>query len=191
MKSLYHRTKTRFTPSELNSYLKEDYTDNLPYYLKPIGQEIGEVSNEHSEFDLWLKDQTVTRKLKYLVMHCTATVQTAKVASIINYWKNTMKWKSPGYHIIIKPTGEYTILSDLQDITNGVAGYNSQSIHISYIGGVDEMGRGIDNRTQEQKDTINYFQGKIQQRFNLELKGHRDFPNVAKECPSYNVKEGI
>lgn len=191
MKSLYHKTKTRFTPSELNDYLKEDETDNLPLYLKPELDELKEVSSNFKEFDNWLKLQKVNRKLKYLVIHCTATVQSAKVSSIVNYWKNTMKWKSPGYHIIIKPSGEYTILSDLQEVTNGVAGYNSTSIHISYIGGVDEKGKALDNRTWEQIRTLNHFVGRIQKRFNLEIKGHRDFPNVKKECPSFDVSKNF
>lgn len=188
MKSLYFKTKTRFTPSELKAYLSEDNTDNLPLYIKPETNEVDEVSSDFDRFNEWLSNQKVTRKLKYLVIHCTATDQSAKVSSITNYWKNNLGWKSPGYHIIIKSSGEYTVLQELQDSTNGVKGYNHNSIHVSYIGGVNSKGKAIDNRTQEQIKTMEHIVNAIQDKYNLELMGHRDFPRVAKDCPSFDAK---
>ena len=79
----------------------------------------------------------MSKKIKYLAIHCTATPQTATIQSIRNYWKNVLKWKSVGYHYIIEPNGKVVQLADISLITNGVKGFNSESIHISYIGGVD------------------------------------------------------
>lgn len=42
---------------------------------------------------LWLNNQIVTRDIKYIVIHCTATRQDSKVSSIVNYWKNSLDWK--------------------------------------------------------------------------------------------------
>lgn len=128
------------------------------------------------------------RVIKYIVLHCTATPQNTTIQSILNYWKKVLGWKNPGYHFIIKPTGEVVNLLPIDQIANGVAGFNSNSIHISYIGGVDAKERALDNRTPAQIEA----QIKLIKRFKTQfpeavIKGHRDFPNVKKECPSFDV----
>ena len=94
------------------------------------------------------------REIKFLAVHCTATPQTATVSSIQSYWRNVLKWKMPGYHFIIKPNGEVVQLLDIEKVSNGVKGFNSVSINISYIGGVDAQNKPIDNRTEAQKKAL-------------------------------------
>ena len=91
------------------------------------------------------------RKIKYIAVHCTATAQTATVSAIQNYWKNNLKWRMPGYHFIVKPDGEIVQLLDISKVSNGVKGFNSESINISYIGGVDSANQPKDTRTPAQK----------------------------------------
>jgi N-acetylmuramoyl-L-alanine amidase len=74
------------------------------------------------------------RKIDYIVIHCTATQPNTKKESILNYWKNTLKWKSVGYHRLIDANGIIHELAKYEQTTNGVKGYNSNSIHFSYIG---------------------------------------------------------
>lgn len=128
------------------------------------------------------------RAINYIVLHCTATPQNTSIQSILNYWRNVLGWKNPGYHFIIKPTGEIVNLLPIEQVSNGVAGFNANSIHISYIGGVDTQNKAIDNRTKQQVEAqlklINMFR---QQYPNALIKGHRDFPNVKKQCPSFDV----
>lgn len=129
------------------------------------------------------------RKVNNIVIHCTATAQNAKVASIQNYWKNTLGWKSPGYHRIIEADGTVHSLSDFEKPTNGVAGHNSDSIHISYIGGVDSKNNPIDNRTVEQRCAILHCIAEARKLYpNAKILGHRDFAGVAKACPSFDAK---
>jgi len=94
------------------------------------------------------------RNVNNIVIHCTATAQSVKVESILNYWKNNLGWKSPGYHRLIDAAGKIHHLSDFDKPANGVAGHNYDSIHISYIGGVDANSKPIDNRTASQKKAI-------------------------------------
>ena len=130
------------------------------------------------------------RDIKYIVVHCTATPQTATVSSIQNYWKNTLKWVMPGYHFMIKPDGEIIQLLEIEKISNGVKGFNSVSINISYIGGVDSENKPIDNRTPAQKRSLTDLLTKLKKEFpKAIIQGHRDFPNVKKACPSFNAKE--
>lgn len=125
------------------------------------------------------------RLIKYIVVHCTATDQDATVEAIQKYWKNNRGWKNPGYHYIFDKNGNMTQLQDESKPTNGVRGYNSNSIHLSYIGGKDE-----DDRTPMQKammlDLIKGLRAKYPDAI---IQGHRDFPNVAKACPQFDAKK--
>ena len=130
------------------------------------------------------------REVKFLAVHCTATPQTATVSSIQNYWRNILKWKMPGYHFIIKPDGEVVQLLEIEKVSNGVKGFNSVSINISYIGGVDGQNKPIDNRTPAQKKALLHLLKKLKKQFpKAVIQGHRDFPEVKKACPSFNAKE--
>lgn len=129
------------------------------------------------------------RKIFYLVLHCTATPKNTKISSIQKYWKENLAWKSPGYHYIIEDSGKPVRLLDIEKVANGVKGFNAHSIHISYIGGVDAKGRAIDNRSEAQKQTQILLLKSLHETYpNAEIKGHRDFPNVHKMCPSFDVK---
>nr|DAM63724.1 MAG TPA: endodeoxyribonuclease I [Caudoviricetes sp.] len=129
------------------------------------------------------------REIKYIAVHCTATPQTATVSSIQNYWKNVLKWKMPGYHFIIKSNGEVVQLLEIEKVSNGVKGFNSVSINISYIGGVDSQNKPIDNRTEAQKKALLDLLKKLKKQFpKAVIQGHRDFPEVKKACPSFNAK---
>lgn len=79
-----------------------------------------------------------------------------------------------------------------EGIANGVKGYNKNSIHISYIGGVDRYNKSVDNRTMEQVEAmiskLTELKGKYPKAIIL---GHRDFPGVKKSCPSFNVRHWL
>ena len=128
------------------------------------------------------------RDIKYIVIHCTATQPNTKKESILSYWKNTLKWKSVGYHRLIDANGVIHELAKYEQITNGVKGYNSNSIHFSYIGGIDESGRPKDTRTIKQKESLLYLVKQAKKQFpNAIVQGHRDF-GANKACPSFDAK---
>lgn len=128
------------------------------------------------------------RKVNNIVIHCTATPQSATVQSIQNYWKKNLGWNSPGYHRLIEADGTVHSLSNFDNPTNGVAGHNSDSIHISYIGGVDGKNIPLDNRTVEQKCAILHCIAEVRKIYpKARILGHRDFPKVAKACPSFDA----
>lgn len=135
------------------------------------------------------------RNIKYIFVHCTAGPQTQTVEAIQNYWKTVNKWKSPGYHYIIKPNGEIVQLLDESKPSNGVAGYNSVSINVCYIGGVDKQGRSVDNRTDAQKSSLLKILKELKQRYpNATIMGHREIwgnnpKNWKKMCPCFPAKD--
>lgn len=158
------------------------------------------------------------RFINYIVIHCSAGF--GLIPAIERFWYNTLKWKNPGYHIIIYEDGTiWYVTKDgsysrdkskwfPQLITNGVAGFNTPSIHISYIGGVDKtnVNKALDTRTPEQKESILYsinnslnYLKEYQEIKNIKILGHRDFSpdknkngiiepwERIKECPSFNA----
>ena len=131
----------------------------------------------------------MNRTIKYIAVHCTATQPTATVSSIQNYWKNEKGWKMPGYHFLIKADGEVVNLLGTDKISNGVKGYNSVSVNVCYVGGVDSKGKPKDTRTAAQKESLLKILKQLKRQFpGALIQGHRDFPNVVKACPSFDAK---
>lgn len=138
------------------------------------------------------------RLVTHIVIHCTGAAQGQSVDSIKKFWKTVNKWKNVGYHKIIEANGVVTELAKPSEITNGVAGHNSKSYHICYIGGKD----GKDNRTCLQKATLLAEIKKVKALFPTAIVlGHRDLspdlnsdgiiqPNEwTKLCPSFDAKK--
>ena len=130
------------------------------------------------------------RNINYIAIHCTATQPEASITSIQNYWKNNLGWKNPGYHYIIDRLGNVVNLLPIELVSNGVQGYNSQTINISYVGGIDKSGKPKDTRTEAQKQSILKILKELRVKFpKAKIQGHRDFPNVKKACPSFDAKK--
>lgn len=141
------------------------------------------------------------RDIKHIVIHCTATPQSATVAAIQRYWREVLGWKAPGYQVLIEPDGNMVRLAGNDQVCNGVAGFNKNSLHVSYIGGVDAKGKPIDNRTPEQRAALYELVKAWAAMFpTAKIMGHRDFSRDlnrdgiiqpsewAKACPSFDVK---
>lgn len=145
---------------------------------------------EFKEITDWVKNSKVTRKIENLILHCTATKQDAKVSSIINYWKKNLGWKNPGYHILVTSEGECSILSELNNVTNGAKGYNHNSIHLSYIGGIDNKQKSVDNRTEKQLEAFEILIKAIVEKYpNINIIGHNEISS--KACPCFDVQEYV
>ena len=128
------------------------------------------------------------RDISFIAIHCSATPQTTTVESINSYWKRILGWRAPGYHFIIKANGDIIQLLPIEQISNGVAGFNKNTINICYIGGVDKNNKPIDNRTKEQKASLIKIIKEMKALFPTAIvKGHYQFPNVKKACPSFDA----
>ena len=144
------------------------------------------------EIQEYISSQKVTRKVRFINIHCTGTRTNATVAGIQRGWK-AQGWINPGYDILIHTDGSVTFMTDLDIVTNGVKGVNSISWNVSTIGGVDNNGKLTDTRTPEQKETIHIVVKALSDLamslwgYRPEVKGHRDHPNVKKACPCYEA----
>jgi N-acetylmuramoyl-L-alanine amidase len=119
--------------------------------------------------------QTNPRAIKWLVVHCTAGNQFESIGDLLHGFK-LRGWRNPGYHYVIKASGEIVALIPETKIANGVAGHNANSIHVSYLGGIDASKKPVDNRTIEQKCALRHILSDLRKRYpNAKIKGHRDF----------------
>ena len=143
-------------------------------------------------------------RLKYLVIHCTATPAGREVsAAEIRRWhtqpvsKGGRGWKQVGYTDLIHLDGKVERLVnnnedmnvDPWEITNGAAGFNSVSRHIVYAGGADakNVKKAVDTRTEAQKEALKKYVLEFHRRFPaVRIVGHREL-NAGKDCPSFDV----
>ncbi|MGP1526387.1 MAG: N-acetylmuramoyl-L-alanine amidase [Candidatus Cryptobacteroides sp.] len=144
--------------------------------------------------------------IKYLVLHCTATPEGREVSSEeIRRWHTSPPpigrgWKQVGYTDMVHLDGSVERLVvnnedmnvDSWEITNGVAGQNLISRHIVYVGGCDKNMEPRDTRTEAQKKAMADYVKDFHRRFpDVRIVGHRDFPNVSKSCPSFDVSSWL
>lgn len=144
----------------------------------------------------------MAKKLQYLVIHCTATREGRKVsASDIRHWhtdpvsKGGRGWKQVGYTDMFHLDGKKERLVknnedayvDGWEITNGVAGYNSVSRHIVYVGGYAADGQTKkDTRTEAQREAMKAYVLDFHKRFpQAKIVGHNQL--AAKDCPCFDV----
>ena len=141
------------------------------------------------------------RKVEYIAVHCTAGRQTQTVADLRAEFRRK-GWVYPGYHYVVAPDGKITQLLDEDKVSNGVKGFNSVSVNVAYIGGIGADGKGVDNRTDEQKKALRQLLGMLKRKYpDAVIQGHRDFsPDTngngvvdpwerIKECPCFDAKE--
>lgn len=141
------------------------------------------------------------RTIKYIAVHCTASHQSMTIEGLKQEFKRK-GWVNPGYHYVISPDGKITQLLDENEVSNGVKGFNSVSINVAYIGGIDRTGKPIDNRTDAQKASLRSLLKLLHKKYpTAMIQGHRDFsPDLNKDgkitpnewmkaCPCFNARE--
>jgi N-acetylmuramoyl-L-alanine amidase len=133
------------------------------------------------------------RDIKFIVVHCTATPTNTTLESIKHFWKEERKWgDTPGYHYFIQRDGSIIKLLDESKNSNGVYAHNSNCINMAYLGGVDKDGKPVDNRSDAQKHAMFSKIVELTERYpQAQVLGHRDFPNVHKACPCFDVREWL
>lgn len=142
-------------------------------------------------------------KLKYLIIHCTATPAGREVSSAeLRRWHTSpvsaggRGWKQVGYTDMIHLDGTVERLVDNNEdanvdpweVTNGAKGLNSVSRHVVYVGGVDanDVRKSRDTRTAAQKESLRRYVLDFHRRHpEVKILGHNQV--AAKACPSFDV----
>ena len=141
------------------------------------------------------------REIKYIAVHCTASSQQTTIKELQQEFRRK-GWKNPGYHYVVAADGAITQLLDEEKVSNGVKGFNSVSVNVAYIGGIDTNGKRIDNLTDEHKASLRSLLKLLHKKYpTAVIQGHRNFsPDLnhdgritsneyIKACPCFDAKK--
>ena len=138
------------------------------------------------------------RKINAIVIHCSATRANVdeKItlpgedigAREIDRWHKQRGFSGIGYHYVIRRDGRVEVGRPLAQAGAHVAGHNSTTIGICLVGGVDAANRAENNYEPAQWAALKKLVVELKRDFpGAALKGHRDYPQVAKDCPCFDV----
>ena len=128
-----------------------------------------------------------------VTVHCSATPEGKSFdATDIDGWHRKQGWAGIGYHYVIHLDGSIEAGRPEDAVGAHVEGHNSTSIGVVYIGGTDALGHPKDTRTPDQKSALKQLLVHLAAKYKLkDILGHRDWPKVAKACPSFDVRAWV
>lgn len=144
------------------------------------------------------------RPINKIIIHCSATREGQDVTvDTIRKWHLKRGFSDIGYHYVIYADGSVHEGRPLTKIGAHTTGFNTGSIGICYIGGLDKTtGKPKDTRTDAQKCAMCNLVKELIGRFPTikEVKGHRDYSpdkngngkvdkwEWVKSCPCFDVE---
>ena len=140
--------------------------------------------------------------VKYIVVHCTASREGQDLdVSDIDRMHKARGFSMVGYHYLIKLDGTVQEGRPLDRRGAHVKGYNSKSVGIAYVGGVDDNLKAKDTRTELQIASMVMLLQDLKKKFpKAEVLGHRDLSpdkdgdgiierhEWLKNCPSFDIR---
>jgi hypothetical protein len=135
---------------------------------------------------------TPRRETTEIVIHCSATRASMDVGvkEIRKWHVEENGWIDIGYHIVIRRNGKVEYGRPLWAVGAHVAGHNHYTVGVCMVGGSDEKGNQQCNFNPEQWTALAAVVAmlKIMPTYNITaIRGHRDYPDVTKYCPSFDV----
>lgn len=146
------------------------------------------------------------KDIKYLVVHCSATPPKMDIGAVeLDRMHRARGFLKIGYHKVIRRNGAIEDGRKLFEIGAHVEGHNHESLGICLVGGVekeehverDDKGnvvtfKAVNNFTPEQFTSLVALLKQLKAipgiAKDVIVQGHRDFPNVHKDCPCFDVK---
>lgn len=136
------------------------------------------------------------RRINSIIVHCSATPEGRDYT--VDQIKKDHKeqgWSDIGYHYVIYRDGSIHEGRNVDIIGAHCEGYNSNSIGICYIGGLENKPnveykklKAKDTRTEAQKKALIDLLSKLKKYYpEAKIYGHHDF-NKGKDCPSFDAK---
>lgn len=130
------------------------------------------------------------RPINEIIVHSSATNPDMQIGvEEIRQWHMAKGWSDVGYHYVIRRNGKVEKGRDLETAGAHVKGHNAQSIGICLVGGISESGKSEANFTIHQyielAQLLNYLKHIYP---TAEILGHKDVPEVSKDCPCFNVR---
>lgn len=136
---------------------------------------------------------TKRKRTDYIAVHCAATPPSFNGgAKEIRKWHRDKGWIDIGYHAVIRRDGTIEWGRPLDTVGAHVENFNAVSVGVCLVGGVNAKGQPEDNFTLAQYAALALLLREWKKLYPAaKIQGHRDFPNVKKACPSFDVRKWI
>lgn len=131
-------------------------------------------------------------KTDFIIIHCSATRPEMDIGAYeIDIWHKERGFKMIGYQDVIRRNGIVEQGREENEIGAHAKGYNSISVGICMVGGIDETGKPENNFTENQfkslRRLIKFYRALFPK---AAIIGHNQV-NHHKACPSFNVSEWL
>lgn len=129
----------------------------------------------------------------HITIHCSASPVNVYVdAKVLDRWHRERGFLKIGYHFVIKRDGTVEYGRHISEIGAHTQGHNTGNIGICLVGGCDANMKPEQNFTEDQYHALAVLLNGLKDNYpNAEVLGHRDWPKVAKACPSFDVRKWI
>lgn len=126
-----------------------------------------------------------------IFVHCSATKASQDVGvREIRQWHKEQGWLDVGYHYIIRRDGTIEAGRDEGAVGSHARGYNSTSIGVCLVGGIDAKGKPEANFTDAQMESLRTLLGELKARYpDAAIMAHHDV--APKACPSFNLQHWL
>jgi peptidoglycan hydrolase-like protein with peptidoglycan-binding domain len=129
------------------------------------------------------------RRIDTIFIHCTATPEGRDyTVADIRAWHKARGWSDIGYHYVVYRDGRVMLGRPIGQVGSHVAGHNTGSIGIVYVGGVTADGKTAkDTRTPTQRASLLWLTEALARKHKVKrVRGHNEV--AAKACPSFDVR---
>lgn len=140
-----------------------------------------------------LRDELRQRYVNEIAIHCSATKPSANYTAEDCQRDHLARGFSRiGYHWFIERDGRIVRGRAIDEIGAHVKGRNLASVGICLSGGLDERGQPAPEYTPEQWEALELIVRVLRNMYqHAEIKGHRDYEGVRKECPCFDVQSWV
>lgn len=123
-----------------------------------------------------------------IFVHCSATKPEMDIGvETIRMWHKQQGWLDVGYHFIIKRDGTVEEGRPVNVVGSHVKDWNSRSVGVCLVGGIDAKGKFEANFTQAQMNSLRSLLVTLLAKYEgAVLRAHHEV--APKACPSFNLK---
>lgn len=123
-----------------------------------------------------------------IFVHCSATKPDMDIGvETIRMWHKQQGWLDVGYHFVIKRDGTVEEGRPVNVVGSHVKDWNSKSVGVCLVGGINANGQFEANFTTAQMDSLRGLLRKLMAQYpGAKLMAHHQV--APKACPSFNLK---
>ncbi|UNA02536.1 endolysin [Enterobacter phage EP1] len=134
------------------------------------------------------KPRTVTEAI---FVHCSATQPSQDIGvDTIRMWHKQQGWLDVGYHFVIKRDGTVESGRPVDVVGSHVKDWNSRSVGVCLVGGIDANGKFEANFTPAQMNALRNKLAELKALYpQADIKAHHDV--APKACPSFDLQRWL